>query len=84
LNDHPAALPPAQTALVIDAHTHGTHLLPRPVQALRRATVRSHPAEVSFAVLAAAGVDAVVAAAVGDRLVTRWYWPASDWAAVRR
>ncbi len=70
-------------ALVIDAHTHGTHLLPPPVQALRRATVRSHPAEVTFAALAAAGVD-VIAAAVGDRLVTRWYWPASDWTAVHR
>jgi membrane dipeptidase len=29
-------------------------------------------------------VDAVVANAVGDRLVTRWRWPADPWAAVRR
>jgi microsomal dipeptidase-like Zn-dependent dipeptidase len=70
--------------LVIDVHGHGTHILPRPVQAVRRMTVRSHPADAPFTDLATGGVDAVVANAVGDRLATRWRWPASPWAAVRR
>jgi microsomal dipeptidase-like Zn-dependent dipeptidase len=70
--------------LVIDAHGHGTHLLPRPVQAVRRAAIRSHPPDSPLTDLAPAGVDAVVANAVGDRLVTRWRWPADPWAAVRR
>jgi len=74
-------VPPGGT-LVIDAHGHGTHVLPRPVQAFRRATVRSHPADSPLTDLAAAGVDAVIANAVGDRLVTRWRWPADPWAAV--
>ena len=38
--------------LVIDAHGHGTHLLPRPVQAVRRPTVRSHPADAPLSELA--------------------------------
>jgi microsomal dipeptidase-like Zn-dependent dipeptidase len=68
--------------LVIVAHGHGTHLLPRPVQAVRRATVRSHPADAPLSELAPAGVDALIVNAVGDRLVTRWRWPATPWAAV--
>jgi microsomal dipeptidase-like Zn-dependent dipeptidase len=69
---------------VIDAHGHGTRVLPRPVQAVRRVTVRGHPADSPLTDLVPAGVDAVVANAVGDRLVTRWWWPADSWAAVRR
>lgn len=76
-------VPPGRT-LVIDAHGHGTHVLPRPVQAIRRATVRSHPADSPLTDLAPAGLDAVIANAVGDPLVTRWRWPADPWAAVRR
>jgi microsomal dipeptidase-like Zn-dependent dipeptidase len=76
-------VPPAGT-LVIDAHGHGTHVLPRPVQAVRRVTVRGHPADSPLTDLVPAGVDALLANAVGDRLVTRWWWPADPWAAVRR
>jgi microsomal dipeptidase-like Zn-dependent dipeptidase len=75
---------PAGGSLVIDAHGHGTRVLPRLVQAVRRATVRSHPADSPLTELAQAGVDAVIVNAVGDRLVTRWWWPADPWAAVRR
>jgi microsomal dipeptidase-like Zn-dependent dipeptidase len=46
--------------------------------------VRSHPAESPLTDLAPAGVDAAIVNAVGDRLVTRWRWPADPWAAVRR
>jgi microsomal dipeptidase-like Zn-dependent dipeptidase len=45
--------------------------------------VRSHPPDSPPTDLAPAGVDAIIANAVGDRLVTRWWWPASPWAAVR-
>lgn len=75
---------PADGTLVIDAHGHGTRMLPRPLAVLRRAMVRSHPAESPLTDLAPAGVDAAIVNAVGDRLVTRWRWPADSWAAVRR
>jgi microsomal dipeptidase-like Zn-dependent dipeptidase len=75
---------PSGRTLVIDAHGHGTHMLPRPVHAIRRATVRSHPPDSPLTDLAPAGVDAVIVNAVGDRLVTRWWWPADPWSAVCR
>lgn len=71
-------------ALVIDAHVHGRHLVPRPFWAAYRRTVgASMPPDLGFEVLAAAGVDAVVAKAVGDGIVTRFH-PTTRWGAVRR
>ncbi len=71
-------------ALVIDAHVHGRHLVPRPFwAAYRRVVGASMPADLGFEVLAAAGVDAVVAKAVGDGIVTRFH-PTTRWRAVRR
>jgi microsomal dipeptidase-like Zn-dependent dipeptidase len=75
---------PSGGTLVIDAHGHGTRMLPRPISALRRASVRSHPADSPLTDLAPAGVDGLIVNAVGDRLVTRWRWPADPWVAVRR
>jgi membrane dipeptidase len=68
-------------ALVVDVHTHGTALLPQPARGLYRlVSRRTMPFDVGFGELGAAGVDAVVAKAVGDPIVTRWYrggaWPA--------
>lgn len=71
-------------ALVIDAHVHGRHLVPRPFwAAYRRAVGPSMPADLGLDVLSAAGVDAVVAKAVGDGIVTRFH-PTTRWGAVRR
>lgn len=59
---------------VVDTHTHGLGLLPRPVGPLYRLINRTTmPADVGFDVLPDAGVDVVVAKAVGDPIVTRWY-----------
>src|SRR5262245_6555707 len=70
-------------ALVVDLHTHGTALLPRPVAAAYRAATRgSMPADVGFGELAACGVDAVVAKAVGDPVVTAFHLPTSPWRCV--
>lgn len=68
---------------IIDAHTHGTHLLPTPIRALHRAITRGQPELVEFHEVAATSVDAMVVAAVGDAIVTRWHSP-SRWRAVRR
>src|SRR5438270_8369534 len=69
-------------ALVVDVHTHGTALLPQPARGLYRLVNRlTMPPDVGFVELAAAGVDAVVAKAVGDPIVTRWH-RGGAWAAV--
>jgi microsomal dipeptidase-like Zn-dependent dipeptidase len=69
-------------ALVVDVHTHGTALLPQPARGLYRLVNRlTMPGDVALGELAAAGVDAVVAKAVGDPIVTRWY-RGGAWAAV--
>ena len=61
-------------ALVVDTHVHGPHFVPQPWRAAYRLiNQRTMPADASFDVLAAAGVDAVVGKAVGDPVVTRWY-----------
>jgi membrane dipeptidase len=67
---------------VVDLHTHGTGFLPRWAEAAYRTVTRPHPHDVGFDELAAAGVDAIVAKAVGDGVVTRWHWPKSPWEAV--
>lgn len=67
---------------VVDTHTHGLGLLPGPVRPLYRLVNRTTmPADVGFEVLREAEVDVVVAKAVGDPIVTRWYRGA-PWRAV--
>jgi microsomal dipeptidase-like Zn-dependent dipeptidase len=69
-------------SFVLDLHTHGPGFVPQPFRTVwRRVTIRA-PAEVGFDVLRRAGVDAVVAKAVGDPIVTRWYVGRSPWDAV--
>jgi len=71
-----------RAGLIVDAHVHGAHYLPQPYRSLFRFVNRkTMPAEQSFDVLAQAGVDAAVASAVGDPIVTRW-WPGEAWPAV--
>lgn len=68
-------------ALVVDMHVHPRGFLPRPAAAVYRAVNRGMPADAGFDVLRAAGVDAVVAKAVGDPIVTRLR-PMSPWRSV--
>ena len=69
-------------SFVLDLHTHGPGFVPRPFRAVWRAITLRAPAEVGFDVLPRAGVDAAVAKAVGDPIVTRWYVGRSPWEAV--
>ncbi len=62
-----------RASYVLDLHTHGPGFLPGPFGPIWRALAVAAPAEVGFDALRAAGVDAVVAKAVGDPIVTRWY-----------
>lgn len=68
-------------SFVLDLHTHGRGFVPQPFRTVWRRTVRA-PAEVGFDALQKGGVDAAVAAAVGDPIVTRWYVGRSPWDAV--
>jgi membrane dipeptidase len=69
-------------SIVVDTHAHGPHFVPPPFRRLYRlANRRTMPAPFSFAGLADAGVDVVVASAVGDPIVTRLY-RGSAWQAV--
>ncbi|TML37815.1 MAG: dipeptidase [Actinobacteria bacterium] len=74
-------------ARVVDMHVHGPGLVPQPFAAAYRAGYRlvsrdPMPAAEGFEVLSRAGVDVVVAKAVGDPVVTRWHrgrsWDAVD------
>jgi microsomal dipeptidase-like Zn-dependent dipeptidase len=69
-------------SLVLDLHTHGPGFVPQPFRTVWRGVTIRGPAEVGFDVLRRAGVDAVVAKAVGDPIVTRWYVGRSPWDAV--
>ncbi|MGH9230947.1 MAG: dipeptidase, partial [Acidimicrobiales bacterium] len=69
-------------SFVLDLHTHGPGFVPRPFRAVWRGATFRAPTEVGFDVLRKAGVDAVVAKAVGDPIVTRWYFGRSPWDAV--
>lgn len=60
-------------ALVVDTHAHAHGFLPKPAGPVYRRLARTMPPDVDFAGAARAGVDALVAKAVGDRLVTLWY-----------
>ena len=66
---------------VLDLHTHGRGFLPQPFRSVWRATAGAPP-EDEFDALRAGGVDAAVAAAVGDPIVTRCYLGRSPWDAV--
>ena len=70
--------PPARRihadALVVDVHAHGPRFVPQPFRAMYRfVNRRTMPPDLGFDVLGAGGVDAVVAKAVGDPIVTRLY-----------
>jgi len=75
-------------ATVVDMHVHGPGLVPRLYAAAYRVGYRAisgqavPPAE-GFDVLGASGVDLVVAKAVGDPVVTRWY-RGRGWEAVEK
>jgi microsomal dipeptidase-like Zn-dependent dipeptidase len=69
-------------SFVLDLHTHGPGFVPQPFRTVWRGVTIRAPAEVGFDVLRRAGVDAVVAKAVGDPIVTRWYVGRSPWGAV--
>ncbi len=69
-------------SFVVDMHTHGPGFVPQPFRTVWRGVTIRAPAEVGFDVLRTAGVDAVVAKAVGDPIVTRWYVGRSPWDAV--
>jgi len=61
------------SSIVVDTHAHSTTFLPRLSAGVYRSVVRGHPDDVGFGELRAAGVDAIVAKAVGDPLVTLWH-----------
>jgi hypothetical protein len=69
-------------SFVLDLHTHGPGFVPQPFRTVWRGVTIRAPGEVGFDVLRKAGVDAVVAKAVGDPIVTRWYVGRSPWDAV--
>src|SRR5437660_4288021 len=70
-------------SLVVDAHAHGLGFVPEPARSLYRLlNRRTMPPDLGFDALAPAGVDAVVAKAVGDPIVTGWY-RGGPWAAVQ-
>jgi membrane dipeptidase len=71
-------------ALVVDVHTHAAGFVPQPARSLYRLVNRTTmPPDEDFDVLRTAGIDAVVATAVGDPVVTRWFGGGA-WAAVGR
>jgi microsomal dipeptidase-like Zn-dependent dipeptidase len=69
-------------SFVVDLHTHGPGFVPQPFRTVWRGVTIRAPAEVGFDVLPRAGVDAAVATAVGDPIVTRWHLGRSPWDAV--
>src|SRR6478672_2626254 len=69
-------------SFVLDLHTHGRGFVPQPFRTVWRAVTVAAPPEVGFDALRKGGVDAVVAKAVGDPVVTRWYLGRSPWEAV--
>ena len=67
---------------MLDLHTHGPGFVPPPFRTGWRALTAGAPAEVGFDVLRTSGVNAVVAKAVGDPVVTRLYLGRNPWEAV--
>ena len=68
-------------AFVVDLHTHGPGFVPQPFRSVWRVTAGA-PTEDAFDALREGGVDAAVATAVGDPIVTRCYLGRRPWAAV--
>src|SRR4051812_7588383 len=69
-------------ALVVDTHVHGEGFVPRWAALPYRAALHTTmPPDVGLDVMGPAGVDAVVAKAVGDGIVTN-LWLRSGWGAV--
>jgi microsomal dipeptidase-like Zn-dependent dipeptidase len=69
-------------SFVLDLHTHGPGFVPQPFRSVWRGLTPGAPAELGFDALRKGGVDAAVAKAVGDPIVTRWYIGRSPWDAV--
>jgi microsomal dipeptidase-like Zn-dependent dipeptidase len=69
-------------SFVLDLHTHGPGFVPQPFRIVWRGVTAGAPAEIGFDALRKGGVDAAVAKAVGDPIVTRWYIGRSPWDAV--
>ena len=69
-------------SFVLDLHVHGPGFVPQPFRTVWRGVTIRAPAETGFDVLRGAGVDAAIAKAVGDPIVTRWYVGRSAWEAV--
>jgi len=61
------------SSIVVDTHAHSTTFLPRLAASTFRSVVRGYPDDVGLGEVRAAGLDAIVAKAVGDPLVTRWH-----------
>jgi membrane dipeptidase len=73
-----------ERALVIDTHTHAVGFVPQPFRSAYRFMNRTTmPPDEPFTVLPKAGVDVVVAKAVGDGVVTRFH-RGDPWTAVER
>jgi membrane dipeptidase len=76
--------PIGAAGLTVDAHVHGAHFLPQPYRSMFRFVNRkTMPAEQLFETLPRSGVDAAIASAVGDPIVTR-AWRGRAWDAVVR
>jgi membrane dipeptidase len=69
-------------SFVLDLHIHGPGFVPQPFGTAWRALTAGAPAELGFDALRVGGVDAAVAMAVGDPIVTRWYLGRGPWDAV--
>jgi membrane dipeptidase len=73
-----------QRSLVIDTHTHAVGFVPQPFRSAYRWMNRTTmPPDEPFSVLHRAGVDVIVAKAVGDGVVTRFH-RGDAWTAVQR
>ena len=71
-----------QTGIVIDTHVHTMDYLPRFASSVfRRAVRRTVPPPFFLDQLPSAGIGAVVANAVGDRVATAW-WGRPPWRAI--
>jgi microsomal dipeptidase-like Zn-dependent dipeptidase len=72
-----------QTGIVVDTHVHTMDYLPGFASLLYRWAIRrTVPASFSLNQLPSAGVDVVVANAVGDRVATAW-WGRPPWRAIQ-
>jgi membrane dipeptidase len=59
--------------LIVDTHTHSTTMLPRLAATAYHSVIRGRPPDVPLGDVRGAGVNAIVAKAVGDPIVTRWH-----------